>query len=353
LNLFKEATVEILAQPTHASAEIQGGDGFFTDKRWMNVIETVYGFQVTLLEVRGAEGVLQGYLPVCALHSPLTGRRVVSLPFSDVCPLSAADTTVANQLLDQAVELGKRHRARYVELRTGISQTLMDREDFLSTDAYVRWRLKLGEGEDAVWSGVYKPVQRQVRKSRKMGVTIRFARGREDMALYHRLHVGTRTSKHGMPAQPLKFFQTLWDQFSFDGSMRVLFAEYEGATIAGMVLFASGNTVRYAYGASVESFLHLAPNNLLMWESIAWAIANGYQVFDMGRTARDNHGLMEFKRRWGADEDPLPYFYSPRVAGLASTSEESRKYQLMTACWKRLPLPLAGPLGGVLYKHLG
>jgi FemAB-related protein (PEP-CTERM system-associated) len=347
--------VNVLVQqsPLAKYAKAQGGDSFFSDERWINVIQTIYRYRITGLEARGPDGTLQGYLPICALQSPLTGRRVVSLPFSDVCPLLATDAGAANQLLDQALELGRLHRARYVELRTGPSEILAGRDDFVATDMYVRWRLALEAGEDAIWSSLPKPVQRQVRKSRKMGVTIRFASTREDMSLYHCLHVGTRTGKHGMPAQPVKFFQALWDQFSGDGSMRVVFAEYEGAAIAGMVLFAAGDTVRYAYGASEERFLHLAPNNLLMWESIAWAAANGFRFFDMGRTARDNTGLMEFKRKWGATEDPLTYFYSPRVAGLASTSEGSRKYQVLTACWKRLPLGMASTLGGILYKHLG
>jgi FemAB-related protein (PEP-CTERM system-associated) len=345
--------VQIQECRQEALAEISGSDTFFTDERWLGLIETVYGFQVTQLEVRGAGGALRGYLPVCALNSPLTGRRVVSLPFSDACPLFATDATAADDLLDQALALGRRHRARYVELRTGVSEMLAQRPDFVANDLYVRWRLPLDAGEDAVWSAVEKPVQRQVRKSRKMGVTIRFARERADMALYHRLHVGTRTGKHGMPAQPRAFFLELWDRFAADGTLQVLFAEHEGVPIAGMVLFAYGDTVRYAYGASEERFLHLAPNNLLMWESITWAANHGYQFFDMGRTARDNHGLMEFKRKWGATAEPLIYYYSPHVAGLASTSENSRTYQIMTACWKRLPLPVASVLGGMLYKHLG
>lgn len=335
------------------SSHGQSGDGFYSDERWLDLIQTVYGYTVTRLEVRGADGGLRGYLPVCALSSPLTGRRIVSLPFSDVCGLVAADSATAHQLIDQAVELGRKHRARYVELRTGSSAILAERADFVATDNYVRWRLALDAGEESVWSGVQKPVQRQVRKSRKMGVAIRFAQQREEMDTYHRLHVGTRTGKHGMPAQPRAFFRGLWDRFGADGTMQVLFAEFEGRTIAGMVLFAAGDTVRYAYGASEEQSLHLAPNNLLMWESIAWAVGKGYHFFDMGRTARDNQGLMEFKRKWGAIADPLPYYYSPRVAGLASTSEESRKYQVLTACWKRLPLPVASSLGGMLYKHLG
>lgn len=332
---------------------IKTGDAFYADERWLDLIQSVYGFRVTRLEARGSDGALRGTLPVCALSSPLTGRRVVALPFSDVCDMVADDRDAAQHLLDQAVELGRRHRARYVELRTGPSAILDEREDFVATDNYVRWRLALGAGEEKVWAGVEKPVQRQVRKSRKLGVTIRFAERRAEMDLYHRLHVGTRTGKHGMPAQPRAFFQGLWDRFGDDGTVQALFAEHEGHVIAGMILFAAGNTVHYAYGASEEQALHLAPNNLLMWEAIAWAIGKGYTVFDMGRTARDNQGLMEFKRKWGASADPLPYYYSPRIAGLASTAESSRKYQIMTACWKRLPLPVASTLGGMLYKHLG
>jgi FemAB-related protein (PEP-CTERM system-associated) len=346
-----EAPVQDFSQTP--SAQAQGGDGFYSDARWLDLIQAVYGFAVTRLEVRGSDGVLRGQLPVCALSSPLTGRRVVSLPFSDLCNLVAADDATAHQLLDQAVELGQKHRARYVELRTGPSTLLDERPDFVANDNYVSWRLALAPGEEKVWSGVEKPVQRQVRKSRKLGVTIRFAQQREDMDVYHGLHVGTRSGKHGMPAQPRAFFRGLWDRFATDGTVQTLFAEHEGRTIAGMVLFASGDTVHYAYGASEEQSLHLAPNNLLMWESMAWATSKGYQFFDMGRTARDNQGLMEFKRKWGATAEPLPYYYWPHVAGLASTSETSRKYQVLTACWKRLPLPVASPLGGMLYKHLG
>ncbi|MEO7000929.1 MAG: GNAT family N-acetyltransferase [Ktedonobacterales bacterium] len=329
------------------------GDSFFTDARWLALIESVYGYRVTRLSARGADGEAGGELLVCALSSPLTGRRVVSLPFSDACPLTATDSTVTRQLLDQALALGHDYRARYVELRTGVCEALAGRDDFAASDGYVRWRMGLTGGEDAVWSQVRKPVQRQVRKARKSGVTVRFASSRDEMSIYHRLHVGTRSRKHGMPAQPLRFFQELWDRFGNDGKVQLLLAEYEGAPIAGMVLLAAGDTVRYAYGASDDRYLHLGPNNLLMWESITWAIGNGYHAFDMGRTARDNEGLMNFKRGWGAVETPLTYYYAPQVAGLASTSETSRTYQLLTACWRRLPLPVAATLGSALYKHLG
>jgi len=174
-----------------------------------------------------------------------------------------------------------------------------------------------------------------------------------DMGAYYHLHLLTRSRKHGMPAQPQRYFREVWERLGATGGVRLLLAEYEGAVIAGMVLFVSGATARYAYGASDERFLRLGPNDALMWAAISWASQAGYRRFDMGRTARDNPGLAQFKRNWGAVEEPLPYYYAPEVAGLASTSEMSWKYRALTACWRRLPLPVSARLGGALYRHLG
>jgi lipid II:glycine glycyltransferase (peptidoglycan interpeptide bridge formation enzyme) len=136
-------------------------------------------------------------------------------------------------------------------------------------------------------------------------------------------------------------------------AVRVLLAEHEGRAIAGIVLIVSGATVRYAYGASHEEYLHLGPNNLLMWEAIAWACQSGYARFDLGRTAYDNVGLMDFKRGWGAKQEPLTYYYWPRRTGLATTQEHSWKYRAATSIWRRLPLPVAETLGSAVYRHLG
>ncbi len=217
----------------------------------------------------------------------------------------------------------------------------------------MRWIMLLESDPDKVWSRLRKPVQHQVKKSQKQGVQVHIAQSREEMAHYYRLHLQTRSKKHGMPAQPQRYFYELWDTFASDGSMQLLLAEYQGQVIAGMVLLSSGTSIRYAYGASDERYLHLAPNNLLMWTAITLGCTQRYETFDLGRTARDNQGLMEFKRRWGAIQEALPYYYYPHVEGLASTSEQSLKFRMLTACWKRLPLGVTAPLGGYLYKHLG
>jgi CelD/BcsL family acetyltransferase involved in cellulose biosynthesis len=335
------------------SVEQAGRESLYYSRAWLDLIREIYGYDVIQLTTTDANGHLTGYLPLCSLRTPLRGQRLVALPFADHCPLLARDEVSATSLIDQAIHLAQARRARYLELRTGIDQTLAKRSDLVAANLYVRWLMPLAPDPDAIWDRLRKPIQHQIKKSCKLGVQVYLVQSRDEVAHYYRLHVQTRSKKHGMPAQPQRFFLRLWDAFGPSGAMQVLLAKCRETIIGGMVLFASGTTVRYAYGASDPSYLHLAPNNLLLWTAIAWGCAQGYQTFDLGRTACDNAGLMEFKRRWGAIQQPLPYYYYPRVAGLAATSESSWAFRTLTACWKRLPLPMAQTLGGYLYKHLG
>ncbi len=337
----------------HTFVEQQTEDHFYYKQAWLDLITQLYGYSLIPLTTTNATGQITGFLPLCSMQSPLTGRRLVALPFSDHCPLLAADNASANDLIDQATRLAREQKAKYLELRTGANDVLAKRSDLTEGNLYVRWLMPLNSDTNAVWTALRKPVQHQVKKSRKLGVQVRLAQSRADMAEYYRLHLQTRSKKHGMPAQPQRFFFELWDAFAANGSVQLLLAEYEGTIIAAIILLASGTTVRYAYGASDENYLHLAPNNLLIWTAITWGCELGYQTLDLGRTACNNEGLMEFKRRWGAVMEPLPYYYYPQMAGLASTSESSWKFRLLTGCWKRLPLSIAGSLGSQLYKHLG
>ena len=332
----------------------QAEEPFYYSQKWTDLITRQYGYSMVPITTSNERGDITGFLSLCFMQSALRGRRLVALPFADYCPLLADDEESTNQLIDQAIAFSKEHQVRYMELRTGVNETLAKRKDLVEENQlYVRWMLPLSDNPDKVWSSLRKPVQHQIKKSQKLGVQVRMAQNREDMEIYYQLHLQTRSKKHGMPAQPRGYFYGLWDAFATSSRVQLLLAEHKGIIIAGMILLASGTTIQYAYGASDERFLSLAPNNLLMWKAIELGCTNGYQMLDMGRTSRENEGLMEFKRRWGARQESLPYYYYPRVAGLASTSEDSWRFRALTSCWKRLPLPVAGVLGGHLYKHLG
>lgn len=329
-------------------------ESIYHSREWYYLITKLYGYELIPLTTTDTNGLISGYLPLFFIQSPLTGRRLVSLPFSDYCPLLAADEASANRLVDQAIEVARKREVKYLELRTGRNQTLARRRELVEeSQLYVKWLVSLAPDPESIWPHLRKSVKQMVNKSKRLDVQVRIAQNCQDIEHYYRLHLQTRCKKHGMPAQPRAFFYSLWDAFEASGSMRLLLAEYQGMVIAGTILLASGSTLRYAYSASDQRYLNLAPNNLLVWKSIEFGCENGFQTLDLGRTSRNNEGLMGFKRRWGAIEEPLHYYYYPRVAGLTSTAENSWKFRMLTSLWRRLPLSVMSMLGGLVYKHLG
>jgi CelD/BcsL family acetyltransferase involved in cellulose biosynthesis len=320
---------------------------------WLDLITELYGYSALPLTSTNTSGLVTGYLPLCFIQSPVTGRRLVSLPFSDHCPLLAVDEASANDLVDQAILLAQEKRAKYLELRAGVNDVLAGRSDLVASDLYVRWLKPLTPDRDVLWRSVDGSVRRAIKKAERLGVHVRMAQSRAEMQHFYRLHLRTRSKKFGMPAQPRRYFFALWDTFASTGAMQLWLAEQQGVVVAGAIVLASGTTVQLAYNAADERYLHARPVNQLLWMAMRWASTHGYDTFDLGRTARDNPGLMRFKCHMGAIKEPLRYYYYPRTAGLTATSERSWKYRLLTGCWRRLPLQVAAPLGGSLYKHLG
>ncbi|WP_376794740.1 lipid II:glycine glycyltransferase FemX [Thermogemmatispora sp.] len=350
--MMTQATLSLSQRWSPALAQ-EARETFYLLPEWLELVSRLYGYKLLPLGLRDEAGQLCGFLPLCLVENWPGSRRLVAFPFSDYCPLLADSPERAQVLLNQALALAVEYKASCLELRAGPCELLESKGSFVVSNLYVRWLLPLAEDAQTAWSRLRKPVQRQVRKASQSGVQVRLAERREDMLSYYQLHLRTRTKKHGLPAQPRRFFLELWETFAPSGRLRLWLAEYEGKPIAGMIFLAAGSTLRYAYGASHERYLQLAPNNLLMWQAIEDACGHGFRLLDLGRTACANQGLMEFKRRWGAEKVPLPYYYYPQQAGPVSTSEESRLYRLLTACWRRLPLSVSGPLGGLLYRYLG
>ena len=188
-------TTSRIDNPWSSLIEEQAKDIFYYDPRWFELINKLYGYRIISLTTTNAEGHITGYLPLCLVSSFLTGRRLVSLPFSDQCPLLAVDEATANDLIEKAIQLAKQEHVKYLELRTGCDEVLAKRPEFTENNLYVNWIIPLCDRPEDVWKGLRKPVQHQIKKSQKYGIHIRSAEQREDMAIYYKLHVQTRTKE--------------------------------------------------------------------------------------------------------------------------------------------------------------
>jgi hypothetical protein len=319
---------------------------FFLTSGWARVLADSYGYLPRYFGVVRS-GALEALVPFMEVNSFLTGKRGVSLPFTDQCePITCAGTGMQD-LLDQVIDHGKRSGWNYLELRPGTSLA-PDTPPSTSCFGHV---LDLTPGQDRLFRGLRDSTRRNIKRAQNAGITLAVSRTEEGLREFCRLNCLTRR-EHGLPPQPAKFFGNIARHVLAKGRGMVVLASSGGQTIAGAVYFHFGGTAVYKYGASDRHYQHLRANNLVMWEAIQRYAADGLRRFDFGRTEPGNEGLLQFKRGWGAAEQAINYYrYDLRRDRFVAKSLAVAGAH--TTYFRHMPMPLLKLAGTLLYRHMG
>jgi CelD/BcsL family acetyltransferase involved in cellulose biosynthesis len=327
------------------------GATLYHSSRWSEVLRRTYNFDVVILGEIGRDGHLVGLLPLMLVRSPLTGRRLVSLPSTNVGGPIGARSWDPGRLIGAAVDLARAYRAKYLELRGGARSDCTGPSGLSELDYFGTYVVNVSALQRGAADPFDKRARRGVAKAAKAGVRVELRHDSSALEQFCALNLQTR-HRHGVPAQPTSFFRTMAAIFRETDQFHIVQARYAERTVASIILLTYRDTVTYAYGASDQAYLRFSPNHAVFDFAIRWAADNGFQTFDFGRTAPDNLGLVEFKRQWGTEFRRLPYYYWPAADGFVSAKEDSPKYRLFTKVWRSLPVGIAGAIGPALYRHL-
>jgi len=318
---------------------------FFQRTAWARVLKETYAYTPAYFATLVGEQI-HSLLPVMEVDSRLTGRRGVSLPFTDYCQPLASDSPAFQELFDQAVGYGRDRRWKYLELRGG--------QQFLpsappSQRFYVH-ELALAEDEKRMFATLAPAVRRAIRKAEKQGVTVEVVQDAEGIREFYALQCRTRR-KHGLPPQPFRFFQNVQRCILAEGSGIVVLARQGERAVAGSVFFHTGRQAIYKFGASDETMLDLRGNDLVMWEGIKYYASKGLRKLHLGRTSLANEGLRRFKLGWGAREHAINYFkYDLRKS--AFVQDRDKAFGWHNRIFAVLPLSWSRCLGTLLYRHV-
>jgi hypothetical protein len=285
-------------------------------------------------------------LPVMEVNSWLTGRRGVSLPFTDECAPLCADADSFRRLFREALEYARIRAWNYLECRGGKPWF----GDAPASTSFYGHRLDLDADETALWARVDGAVRRAVRKAEHSGLTVEFSQDLDAVRIFFGLLCRTR-KRHGLPVQPFRFFESIHRHVLSQDQGWVVLARHGEVPVAGAVFFHFGKTAIYKFGASNETFQHLRANNLVMWEAIKWYARRGFGVLDFGRTSLENEGLRRFKLGWGTQERSIDYFrHDRRKAGFVTARDESSGWH--NHVFRLLPVSLSRLIGVAFYRHV-
>lgn len=301
------------------------------------------------------DGRVTGILPLVAVDSRLTGKRISTLPFSDSAFALADDVETAASVLDEARSIRTRRGALFYEmrgapaLRDGASAAP---EGFAQSVHFSNYVIPLSGDADAVRKTFSRTGVRQtISKGERLGVTVRAGDAR-DLDAFYDLYVKNRR-RHGIPPQPKSLFARILERMTDSPRAILYLAEHESKAIAGLVVIRYNGVTYAKYEGVDETRRELVALYPLFWKTIEDAIQAGDRFYDLGRTAGDNRGLNEFKQRWGTTQVELPYYFDPPREGISVVRSDSLKYRLFTAAFRRMPESWSIRIGERIFRHFG
>jgi CelD/BcsL family acetyltransferase involved in cellulose biosynthesis len=320
----------------------------FHSTSWLKALRTVYGYEPVVVTTCPPGAILTNGLVFCRVKSWLTGKRFVSLPFSDHCePLIDSPDGLDLLLLHMQRDLDRR-KWQYIEIRP-VSQRPGSHVGLKKTLTYQFHRLDLRKSAQELFHRFHKDcVQRKIRRAEREGLKYEDGNSEALLQKFYRLLVATRRRQY-LPPQPLAWFRGLIATFGSDLKIRV--ASKGDLPVASILTLSTKRSVVYKYGGSIASLNKLGGMALLFWNTIQEANGDGLEELDMGRSGADNLGLIAFKEHWGATRTTLSYwrypppgFYVPRPAWQKSFARR------LVRSSPDLALEAVGTL---LYRHIG
>lgn len=324
-------------------------DGTFCHRAgWKTAVEGGAGQDCPFLFAE-RDGEVVGILPLVIRSSLLFGKAAISSMFG-VYGGPLADDEDAYRALDGAAwDIARDAGCDSLEYRTRRARHAGDAGwHSLSGQSATFVRALDGADDEALLLSIPRKQRAVVRKSLKNNLVTDW---QGDVALVWDLYA---RSVHGLgtPVFPRKLFETMAAAFEGNIWFQVT-RDQDGSPVASLLSFYDEKTVLPFYAGSAEAARGLGAHDFMYFELMRKAVAHGIAAFDFGRSKIDS-GPYRFKKNWGFD--PTPLEYEIRLADGAQApnlSPTNKKFQMMIAIWKRMPLWLANSLGPPLARHLG
>jgi len=322
----------------------------FHTQGWLQALRDTYEYETVAFTTSPPTGELQNGLVFCYVNSWLTGRRLVSLPFSDHCEPLCESPEELDFLVRYLQSAAERQGWKYVELRPVNQGFVLNQDEsrFAVASKYFFHSLSLCSDLDQMFRRLDKDsVQRRIGRAERAGLEEKCGRSEELLKAFYSLFIATR-SRHHLPPTPYTWFQNLIKYLGDALEIRV--ACKEGTPVSSILTLRFKDTLYYKYGCSDVQFNSLGATPWLLWQAIVAAKSEGATLFDLGRTEEGNSGLLAFKNHWDPQPRQLLYWRYPGT--LSPDAPGNWKTLVAKAAFSVMPQGVLKVAGRLLYRHI-
>ena len=320
----------------------------FHTTAWLEALRHTYGYEPFVLTTCAPGRELTNGLVFCRINSRLTGRRLVSLPFSDHCEPLVDTAKDLDQLLCALESHLTKHHWAYAEIRPA-SDCLEGQPGFGKAQVFWFHKVDLRPSLDELFRSFHKDcVQRKIRRAERENLRCEEGRSESLLKQFYHLLLLTRR-RHQLPPHPLNWFRSLIGCLGDRIKIRV--ASKDGNPVASILTLCYKDVLVFKYGCSDARFSQCGGTQLLFWRAIQEAKESGLLEFDLGRSDRDNPGLVDFKDRWGSSRSTLTYWRNP--APDLKEFELGWTMRVAKQVLSHMPDGFLTATGKLIYRHIG
>jgi lipid II:glycine glycyltransferase (peptidoglycan interpeptide bridge formation enzyme) len=319
----------------------------FHRQEWLRALQRTYGYEPFVVSTSAPARELENGLLCCRVKSWLTGRRFVSLPFSDHCDPLVTNDDELDCLLSHLKHFVDAQKWTYIEIRPTLAKPGKTTELEQSV-AYYLHCVDLRKDIQKLFCSFHKNcVQRKIRRAETESLDYEEGCSEALLQKFYRLLVMTRKRQH-LPPQPCQWFRHLMAELGQNLKIRVV--SKDGVAVASIMTILHKQTMTYKYGCSDVRYNKLGGTALLFWNTIQEAKRVECVAFDLGRSALDNAGLIAFKEHWGASRSVINYWRYPHKPNRPASAWRIHLVNNVVSVAPDFSLVAAGKL---LYPHIG
>lgn len=324
-----------------------GEYSFFHTREWARILSDTYGFNPVYFGIFN-NNEIPSFIPAMLVNSVLTGKRIVSIPFSDCVDPLIEKNVNTEELIKEVISYAQIEKVKFIEFRSTKKNFPFDTKLFRTDYRHV---LRLDRSKEELFKLFSDNTKRNIKKSNKNELVLKILNNTAGIKTFYDMMCVTR-KKHGLPPQPFAFFLSILSNIIIPGFGDILLAEKGGKYIAGAIYLKIGKKLLYKYGASYADYHELRGNHFVMWEAIKKYTDEGFEEFDFGRTEMENEGLRRFKLSWNTEETFIyTTRYNPNTKSFLPAGTKTRGFH--NIIFNHSPVLISRIIGKAIYKHIG
>lgn len=334
-----------------SAAEFKHWDAFlqrhpptsYQHSSWFSLIKKSFGHDTRILVALDQNQEIIGGLPLTFFSSKIFGKFAISIPFVNYGGVVSNYFNIATDLIQKSQELCIEQQLSHVEIRT-MQEGLSDN----SLDKKVSMVLELPETNDALEKQLGAKVRAQYKKAEAYSPSVKI--GKLDL-LDDFYQVFARNMRDlGTPVYSKAWFANILAATEIKSA--ILLVYMDNKPVSAGFLVGNAITLEIPWASTIQSANAKNANMWMYRQILAYAIAEGYQYFDFGRSTM-GAGTYKFKKQWGAQAYQHHWYYVMANGGKKpELNPDNPKFKMVIFLWKLMPVWLTNIIGPHIIKHI-